>query len=275
MQSPKRAEIGGRALALGARMLGLVAVASLAAGCEVNNPTYYPSTGPVRLEVGTDDGSGMTKTVDLTTIEPSWRAPNAAEQTSLMNDSQRLGFAVPWLRQSETAIELTFTLKNLDDKAAVAQLAVDGANEITSYDTAAIQAALDAAAAAAGVKNEQVVLPLYQAVPITLMPQQSYQGVVREDDFHEMAIDLDAMGRWMAPPAAVLINRSEVNPIGLDMVPKNVVTPSLFRVGIAFSADAHVTCDLVLRVRDQADRLDSGDAPPFAPTPTDFVPPSD
>ena len=37
------------------------------------------------------------------------------------------------------------------------------------------------------------------------------------------------MGRWMAPFAAVLINRSDVNPIGLEMVPPNVVIPALHR----------------------------------------------
>ena len=58
-----------------------------------------------------------------------------------------------------------------------------------------------------------------------LAPGASYSGIVREDDFAEGELDLDALGRWNdADPASptfagVLINRSDVNPIGMNLVP--------------------------------------------------------
>ena len=117
-----------------------------------------------------------------------------------------------------------------------------------------------------------MVLPLIQAVPVMLAAGETLQGVVREDDLAEGELDLDAIGRWSAPAAAVLINRSEVNPVGLDQVPKAEIVPAMFRISFAFSASVHMNCQFVVRVRDQAGRLwDSG--PEFMPTPTDYMPP--
>ena len=55
-------------------------------------------------------------------------------------------------------------------------------------------------------------------VPQTAGAGASFSGIVREDDFAEGELDMDALGRWndadTASPtfAGVLINRSEVNP---------------------------------------------------------------
>ena len=105
---------------------------------------------------------------------------------------------------------------------------------------------------------------------------QTLSGTVREDDFNEAELDLDAIGRWMAPFNAVLINNSQVNPIGLSMVPPNVVIPALIEVDVNFSADgAMMKCVYDIRVRDDNDQLlhDSTDTL-FSPTPTLFVPPA-
>jgi hypothetical protein len=77
----------------------------------------------------------------------------------------------------------------------------------------------------------------------------------------------------MAPFASVLINRSEVNPIGLEMVPPNVITPALVEVDVTLTANKHMTCEWTLRARDDDDRLwhVTGD-PVFHPKPALFVP---
>src|SRR5262249_54718966 len=96
----------------------------------------------------------------------------------------------------------------------------------------------------------------------------------REDDFLEGAADLDAMARWGATPQAVLYNRSEVNPVGLEMVPRNVITPALQRIAVTFSATTHMTCTYLVRVRDHSDRIhERAGANDSAPPPADYMPP--
>jgi hypothetical protein len=81
------------------------------------------------------------------------------------------------------------------------------------------------------------------------------------------------MGKWMAPFAAVLINRSDVNPVGLEMVPKNAIIPALFEFDITFSSDKHMTCSFLVRVRDDDGRLyQKGSDPLFMPNPATYVP---
>jgi hypothetical protein len=112
--------------------------------------------------------------------------------------------------------------------------------------------------------------------PRTQGPGQIFQGTLREDDFVEGSLDLDAMGRWMAPFAAVLINRSDVNPVGLDNVPPQVVVPAMQEVDVTLIADgAPMHCEFVVRVRDDDDQLlrEASDANLFVPTPAVFTPP--
>ncbi|HXU82430.1 MAG TPA: hypothetical protein VN914_13600, partial [Polyangia bacterium] len=144
----------------------------------------------------------------------------------------------------------------------------------TTYDRAALQAA--AAMAQAMNRDEIVVLPLLQTIPVEVPPGETVKGTIREDDFAEAELDLDAIGRWMAAPASVLINASEVNPIGLERVPPNEVVPALFRVTVALVAERHMRLDFLVRVRDSRERLldlaHAEDA--FAPRPMGYMPPA-
>jgi hypothetical protein len=86
------------------------------------------------------------------------------------------------------------------------------------------------------------------------------------------------MGRWMAPFAQVLENRSEIeatqpHPNGLEMVPPDVVTPALVEIDVTLTADKHMSCEWTLRVRDDDDRLwHVASDPHFHPNPTLFQP---
>jgi hypothetical protein len=108
---------------------------------------------------------------------------------------------------------------------------------------------------------------------VLLDPGQVYSGSVREDDFDEAALDLDAIGRFGATPASVLINRSEVNPIGLEMIPTGYVRPAFFRVQVTFSATTHMRLEFLLRVRDDAQQLQRHQGAVFEPDPPAYVPP--
>ena len=99
-----------------------------------------------------------------------------------------------------------------------------------------------------------------------LEPGATYSGIVREDDFAEGELDLDALGRWNDADAAsptfagVLINRSDVNPIGMNLVPPNLVVPAMVEVDVRLRSTVAMRCEYYVRVRDDDDRLWHNDA---------------
>jgi hypothetical protein len=237
------------------------------AGCGVNNPTYFtPPMGAI--ESGQPDAGAEIATVVVLPFRP----PTDAEQAKLGQESETLGFKAPWLRRDQVALSIQYSITNLDKQAGKAQIFLDGANEFTTYDRAALQAAAQAVAK----NNDQViVLPLFQTIPVAIASGETKTGTIREDDFAEAELDLDAIGRWMAPPAAVLINASEVNPIGLEHVPPNEVVPAMFQLHVALVAEQRMRLDFLVRVRDSRERLldlaHAGDA--YAPKPMGYMPP--
>jgi hypothetical protein len=243
-----------------------------AAGCSINEPIYIAA--PMDLTGGGLDDTGAPIRVKGA-IVLRFRQPSADEQKQLDDQSNQLGFGVPWLQRDHIHLELTYTLTNtgtMKDQngnpvSSLFKIGVDGANEYTKYDEDAVAAAFNTAG------EQPIYTPLIQPTPVLLAPGQTIQGTVREDDFREAELDLDAIGRWMAPYAAVLINRSEVNPIGLEMVPPNVVIPAMQEIDLTISSDTTMDCKYMVRVRDDNDQLlhDSGDQL-FVPTPTVFMP---
>jgi hypothetical protein len=235
--------------------LALVGVVSLG-GCDANTPTYFQPMGA--LEVGIMGGADeATATVVL-----PFRAPTDKERSDLDAETSRLGFPVPWLQRKSIAISIQYSITNLSSKPGRVQILVDGGNEFTDYDSRAI-----AAAAQAAGNDEAEPLALVPVTPRIIEGGQTVSGVVREDDFAEAALDLDALGRWSAVPASVLVNPSDLNPVGLENVPAGIVLPALLKVTVTFSASEHMRMEFLVRVRDDRDQLASGDDPAFAPTP--------
>jgi hypothetical protein len=266
--------MGRRPAAAVDRIAGWIVVcasAALALGCQsLNEPIYIAA--PAKL-VGTGaDMNGAPSRVKGSVVL-RFRQPSAAERKSLDDQGRQLGFDVPWLQRRNIHLELLYTVTNLDPaKTATFQVAVDGANEFTKYDEDAVAQAFVSA------NQKPVFVALMAPTPRTLGPSQVFQGVLREDDFVEGSLDLDAMGRWstgaaVAPFPAVLINRSDVNPIGLDKVPANVVIPAMQEVDVTLVSDTPMQVEFMVRVRDDNDQLlhESGDRL-FAPTPAVFMP---
>jgi len=256
------------------RYLAWLALAAPALACSLNTPIYLDGPTPWLELQGTEMPPRITNSVTL-----QFRRPTMAEQTVLdeasaalkKEDPMHRDVRVPWVARDKIHLELLFTVKNLDTGPGTFDVVVDGANEYTKYDETVAAAAL-----AQGKNDQAIYLPLinlHPQLPKPLAPGAVYQGVVREDDFAEAEADLDAMGRWMANFESVLINRSDVNPVGLENVPAHVVTPALVEVDVTLTADKHMTCEWTLRVRDDEDRLwhVMGD-PRFHPAPTLFEP---
>lgn len=258
--------VGTRA---GALALAL-AVGGVLGGCQLNDPAYVPA--PAVLEVdgqgaGTMTGAGGAGSFGTKgTVTLRLRARTADEEKDRQALTARLGYEVPRLREDRFHVEVRYTVTNLGAEAGKFFVHVDGANEFTRYDEEAIASAFVAAA------EDPQFFGLVEPVPQTLGAGAIYQGIVREDDLHEAALDLDAMGRFMAPYLAVILNRSEVNPIGLDMVPPQLIRPALWEITLEFTATQHMTCEFLIRVRDDDQGLWDDGGAEFVPTPTTFMP---
>jgi hypothetical protein len=247
-------------------LLALGAVPALACS-DLNTPIYLNGPTPLLELQGTEMIPRITNSVTL-----QLRAPNDSEKADLAAQKKALGFDVPWASRDKLHLEVLFTVTNLDTDPGTFDVVVDGANEYTKYDENVVSAAV-----AQGNNDPPVYLPLislHPLLPQMLAPGAVYQGVVREDDVNEGEGDLDALGRWMANYASVLVNRSDVNPIGLEMVPPDVVTPALIEVDVTLTANKHMKCEWTLRVRDDDDRLwhVTGDPKYNPPAPKLFQP---
>jgi hypothetical protein len=254
--------VSGRRLAIG------VACAALFGGCNLNEPSYYPANAAV--EIGGMVAPG-TMVDPFATVELPFRPPRPEEAEDLRAESATRGFAVPWLRSDAVNVSVLYTIKNLGDRPATAHLEVDGASEFASYDVVALRAAAEMAA----INNEDeiVILPLITTTPIILDPGQQVSGTLREDDFDEAALDLDALSRFGATPAEVLINSSKKSNVGLAMLPPNHIRPALYRVRVGLIGSGHLRLEVVVRVRDEASQLLLTGGDPFAPAPMPYTPP--
>ncbi len=244
-----------------------LALAVVGAACDQNTPTYFtPPGGPI-------EAGGQGRPGEATAqIALPFRSPTDQEREALNEESKRLKFKVPWLKRHEVAISVQYAITNLGSETGKAQLLVDGASELVSYDSAAMYRAMVMMAAN---PEDVVVLSLVQGTPVLIEPGKTLSGIVREDDFVEAALDLDALGRWMAAPAEVLVNHSEINPVGLAKMPAGVVVPAFYSLIVTLKASSHMRLEFLVRVRDDANRLlRPGDDGVFAPKPTSYMPPA-
>jgi hypothetical protein len=257
--------------------LALAALAPLGLGCQdLNTPIYFMSPTPILAVTGTADAMGNPPRIE-NGLTLQFRNPTKDEQTELDTQMTTLGFDVPWIQRDHVHLEMTYQVTNTDSKPGTWSIGIDGANEYTKYDENIVAMVLGQ-----GNNDAPQYIPLIPVTPQILGPGQSVSGTVREDDFNEAELDLYGIGKWMSPFNAVLINNSQVNPIGImGFVPPNAqfpsvpVIPALIEIDVNFTADAMMTCNYAIRVRDDDDQLlhDTTDTL-FSPTPTLFVPPA-
>ncbi len=232
----------------------LVGLAATALGC-VNAPVYLNGT-TVEVQAG-EDPPRETQGFRLDFRRPTPDEQKALDARKAAMDPADKDKRVPWVSRDKVHLELLFTVKNLDTTPGTFDVLVDGATEFTKYDENAVAMALGLGGNANDPPQYYPLMNLHPApLPATLGPGETYQGIFREDDFAEGESDLDAMGRFVPDKfASLLLNRSEVKPEDLAMVPADVVTPALLEVDVTLATDKHMTCEWSLRVRDDDDRL--------------------
>jgi len=282
-------ETKNRGMRVGPGRFALVALAGTTAlACSVNAPLYFQ--GPTFEAAGMDDPlatSGLTL---------RFRNPTDLERMQLddMRNARGYDADIPWVPRDKVHVEVSYKITNLSDQYASFTLMVDGASEFAKYDTQMVSAALQQG------NDPPTFLPLIPIVPPKdmLPPGGSFSGIVREDDFAEGEMDLDALGRWddasMTSPtfAGVLLNRSDVTPFtGMGLVPDystdpatgvitrpnpgRLVVPAMIEIDLRLKTDVPMRCEYYVRVRDDDDRLLHNDGDTlFSPTPTLFQAPA-
>jgi hypothetical protein len=233
----------------------------------MNTPIYFNGTMPL-VTTGMTMNGMQERIKDAVPLR--FRNPSDSERMDLdMRRQKAAPIKVPWIARDNVHLEVSWTVTNTSTDPGVFNVMVDGATEYIKYDEDIVSMAI-----AAANNGDATYLPLMQARPQMLGPGLSASGLFREDDFEEAESDLNAIDQFMANFAAVVTNRSDVNPVGLEMVPKTgVVVPAMVEIDVTFTADVAMKCEYIVRVRDDHDQLlhQSGDTR-FNPTPTLFTP---
>lgn len=268
-------------------LVALVGTTALA--CSTNEPIYFQGTNIIEAQGGDDP-------LPFDGVTLRFRNPTDLERMQLddMRTARGYDADIPWVPRDRVHVEVSYKVTNLSDQYASFTLMVDGASEFAKYDTQMVATALQQG------NDPPTFLPLIPIVPPKdmLPPGGTFSGIVREDDFAEGEMDLDALGRWddanTASPtfAGVLINRSEVVPYtGMGLVPDYgpdpntgqlarlhpglLVVPAMIEIDLRLKTDVHMTCEYYVRVRDDDDRLWHNDSDTvFSPTPTLFQAPA-
>jgi hypothetical protein len=245
-----------------------VLAAAASAGCqEMNTPLYF--AGNMQLMATGGTMNGMQERIK-DSLALRFRNPSDQERMDLQKARDAADpVKVPWISRDHVHIELTYTVQNTSTMPGVFNVSVDGATEFIKYDEDVVAAAI-----AAGQDNQDATyLPLMQSRPQMLDGGKTYASLFREDDFAEAELDLDAMDQFMGNFAALVTNRSDVDPTGLEMVPKNTVVPAMIEADVTFTASVPMTLTYMVRVRDDDDQLlhQDGDTL-FNPTPAVFQP---
>ncbi|HXU60319.1 MAG TPA: hypothetical protein VN962_01365 [Polyangia bacterium] len=247
---------------------------------QLNTPVYFHPDVPSLMVTGMNDTKDGPSRVE-TGVSLAYRTPSENEQKMRSQQAGALGFDVPWIQRDHVHIELVYQVTSNEpppdpdagaspyDGVASFSLGIDGANEYTKYDENIVSQVLQQG------RDVPTFIPLIPVTPQTIAPGQTITGTVREDDFAEAELDLYAIGSWMAPYNAVLINNSQVDPIGLEMVPPNAIVPALVEVDVNFTANRPMTLTYEVRVRDDNNQLlHLSTDTLFSPAPALFQPPA-
>ena len=141
------------------------------------------------------------------------------------------GSMLPWLRADRVSLSLLYTITNLGDAPGDGPAGGRRGQRVRRLRRRGAAGGGHDDAEPAGRRGGAAGADPADA-GARWRPGEVHRGIVREDDFDEAALDLDAIARFGAVPASVLINLSSANPIGLEMVPPQHVRPSLFQVNV-------------------------------------------
>jgi len=250
------------------RMLFIASV--LVVGC-ANDPEYVQCGTSDTMDACSLDsanavmmGTGMDA---FLAVKGSLHVPVRPETADLTKSRMALqatmptGVDVPLYRDDQYDLSVEYTVKNLDDKPGQMKIQLNAANEMFSWDPAMIMPAGDESPPAPALAGD---------VPIDIQGKGQYDGLFREDQLLEAAIDLDQItrGNINMYAATLTVNKNDPSfqplsasmppPVGSDEPPMQTPDGSavpraafrnIVRVDIVMKSDTHMTIDFALRVR--------------------------
>jgi len=239
-----------------------VLVALAAPGCNANDPMYIQA--PMTMEAGTPDPANMGK---LSQAKASLQLPikteTAADKQARDAQSARLApIQVPYVKVGDLEVDVEWTIKNLDTHDGVADVELNGANELFTYDPSMINLTPP------GDDEGPPTPGLSGDIPIHIAAGATVSGLFTEDDVREASVDLDEITRGNISPfrATLTIDRNEASfqPLTAPVLDANgditqsatgpVVPRAAFaqltRVDLVFKPDRHMTLSFNVRVRD-------------------------
>ena len=269
--------------------LGMTCGLGVVGAC-ANDPLYVP--GPTNLEAGITDATGNVS-IAKASLQIPFKTETAADAKTRAALAAKLGIMVPYVKVDDVAVEIDWTIKNLDSMAGTAEVELNGANEFFAYDPSMIK--LD--------PNDPEAPPtpgLSGDIPIDMGSGEELSGMFREDQELEAAIDLDEITRGNVNPFAAQadINKNDQSfqPLAPEMydmdgnplprVPMGNPIPreafaGMVRVDLVFKPTCHMVLDYDVRLRDIRGIVDDKglDAPMSElqqfPTPPFYMPPPD
>jgi hypothetical protein len=214
------------------------------------------------------DGGGMTAPVAMlhvpTKPEAMWRARDRERRTELQM-AMDPAVIVPVWRPEHFDLSVEWTVTNLTDTDGEFRVDMNAANEEFAYDPTAFMLADD---------EDPPPPPLQGNIPIHLGPNGVYEGVFREDQLLESAIDLDQITRGNVNPfkAMLTINKNDdgfqpLTPVMYDAngdqimgtgEPTGPAIPmaalrQIIRIDMSFRPDRMMRLDFTIRVREHVE----------------------
>ncbi len=227
-------------------------LAALVAGCAP--PTgYYEGFAPLELRAADIDPEMAHPVIGNFVQQEYWldfRAPAPDELAELRPEGSTPMEQIPWIRRDDLEVSVTYRLENTSDGPIRAFVLLDGATEFFDWDPVGLYGM------AGGEDAEETPFPsLLGLTPLELEAGEVLEGEFREDDLREAMLDLDVLTRFCGGPFAVLYNRSEVDPVGMEAVPEDAVIAGMGMVRMTLGATGPARLDYAIRVRDRSERI--------------------
>jgi hypothetical protein len=244
-----------RAIALSSMLAGVVA-------CNANDPVYIQA--PMAMEAGMPDPANMGMLSEArASLQLPIKTETAADKAKRDARSTQLApIQVPYVKVGDLAIDVEWTIKNLDTMPGQALVELDGASEFFVYDPSMI------VVTAPDAEDPPKTPGLAGDIPISVPAGGTVSGLFTEDDLLEASIDLDQVTRGNVSPffAAQTVSKNAlsfqpmtvptVNAAGdLSQSPMGPPVPreafaSIVRIDLVFRPDRHMVLNFNVRVRD-------------------------
>lgn len=249
----------------------LLCTAALGSGCSdervyVGDGTLYQVAMTADTTAALANDEGGIYIVETRALLPIKNPTNTemAELRSGVSQYKGLPFdRLPWVSREDLALQLDFTLSNLDTKAHDVDVIVNGINEFHEYVPGVIEIEDEAPMALHSQWERRYHVGGKERLAVT----------VREEEFDEVAVDLATVvnGAPNSDEVVYFENKSSSDPRSMKYIPAVIPGLAGLRLGLRNNAAVPMLLEASIRVRDVGEKLaDKGD-PTMQIMPVEFM----